>query len=267
MRSPTDEDYCITQQVFQRWCRGLPSAFPLPLVDAWASSAQHVLPVFGTDYFNTVYPADCPLWINPRFSQLSAVLHHIRTQHQHAYVLFPHWPGSAWWDEMWSSLTHQWTFPHGMMAFLGLHQSDDTGLPCPWPFSIAFVDFRVHSVPQFSPPPSRYWKLVAGAGYPPIVPGYGALVLPKPYRKSVPSQPGRQITTIAPVSSTTLDYTALVALAHSLHFPKNSHLEAHDQHFAPPHCVSRHTHSQAFATWAWPTIPHVRGLPAASSVL
>ena len=223
MRPSTGEDFCLLPAVFRKWLHKLPSTFPHPQVDTWASPQQHLLPLYGVDFFHTPYPSHWILWMNPRFSQIQAVLSHMQSHHLQGYLLFPHWTDTTWWDTVWKHLTHQWFFPHGMHAFFGTSQTLSTTRPTSWPFSIAFLTFTASALSNShlpNPNRNRYWQLLAGARYPPRVPHYGALHLPKCFRAAMAKQRPTPSTFLAPVSTHIIDYQALLDLGQHLHFPK-----------------------------------------------
>ena len=223
VRAPTGEDFCLLPTVFCKWIHNLPTTFPHPHVDTWASPQQHLLPLYGVDFFHTPYPSHWILWINPRFSHIASVISHMQTHHLQGYLLFPHWTDTEWWDTVWKHLTHQWFFPHGMHAFFGTSQTPSNTQPTGWPFSIAFFTFTEQAFPTShlpNPNRNRYWQLLAGAKYPPLVPHYGSLHLPKCFRTAMNKQRSPPSTFLAPVSTHIIDYQALLELGHRLHFPK-----------------------------------------------
>ena len=227
VRPATGEDFCLLPTVFRQWLLHLPPTFPHPQVDTWASPQQHLLPLYGVDFFNTVYPENWILWLNPRFSQITAVLRRMQQHHLQGYLLFPHWDDKDWWTTIWQDLTHQWFFPHGMHAFFGTSQSPTATQPIGWPFSIAFFTFST-TTPATPPDHSRnrYWQLLSGAKYPPLVPHYGVLPLPKCFRTAVSCPRPKPCTFLAPVSTHVIDYRALLDMGHRLHFPKLPLLQA-----------------------------------------
>ena len=216
------EDFCILPAVFSTWYASLPAHLPPPLVDTWASSTQHCLQTYGVDYFQTEYP-DISLWLNPRFSDMTAVLQHMTQHHQFGFILYPHWESTDWWDSLQSMVSHVTAvFAQGVHLFRGVHQTYSR--PCPWIAYIGFVDCRSTTISQ-APSLHRYFQLIGTLGYPPVPPGYAANRLPKCYRTQGPPVRNSRALVLAPITSTTIAYDALLALAHSIHYPRTSILE------------------------------------------
>ena len=224
------EDFCLLPAIFAKWYAHLPAHLPSPIVDTWASSTQHCLPAYGVDYFATHYP-NIPLWLNPRFSFMTAVIQHMAQHHQLGFILYPHWDTTDWWDTLQAMVSDVTSYDAGSHLFRGVHQTHTK--PCPWAFSIGFVDFRRHPAPHT--PLQRYYRLISSAGYPPVPPGYGAPRLPKCFRESCPPVISRSRgLSLAPITPTTMDYGQLLAMAHAIHCPRVRILHHIVQTFTDP---------------------------------
>ena len=101
---------------------------------------MHILPAYLTDFWKQVpsVARSAVLWCNPRFSQLSRVLHFWRQYQCRGYVLVPHWVNTDWWPYLHSLNSEFWfDVPKGTHAFLGRHQS--VSRPVPWDFHVVWL--------------------------------------------------------------------------------------------------------------------------------
>ena len=67
VRECSSEDVCFLTTRFQSWLAALPTEFPKPHVDSWASFQHHALPLFGVDFFRTTFPKEWVLWLTHVF--------------------------------------------------------------------------------------------------------------------------------------------------------------------------------------------------------
>ena len=212
----SSEDFCLTPQVFQTFLQGLGKR-PHPNLDCWACAEQHVLPRYISDFYHHQFVETDILWVNPRFSELDRVLDFLLSHQLAAYVLFPHWTDATWWNKVWSRLTWHTFFHQGIKAFKSVVQPYP--LPCPWPFYVAWIDHRPSSCHIHDPPHTKYWQLLATAGYPPIPHGYGKGLLPKCYTRANPPDFCSSSVLLDEVCSQRLDLDALISLGHHLNYP------------------------------------------------
>ena len=91
--------------------------------------------------------------------------------------------------------------------------------PCPWPFYVAFFDHRHQPFVPAIPRQTKYWQLLATAGYPPFQQAYGHRGLPVCFTRASPPEYAATSVELDEVCPTKLDMAALIQLAHAIDYP------------------------------------------------
>ena len=134
------EDFQLRPSVLEDLLRD--KGWPRPTVDAFASGHNALCPVFwdeATDALSMRWLCGSPIWANPPFYLLGAVVRHIRRFGAHALVLCPHWSGAL--GDLRALATDEAVLPP---VPLFLRQGWDPMPTPPWDTSV----FYVHHWPQ-----------------------------------------------------------------------------------------------------------------------
>ena len=261
MKRDSTEDFMLWPPLFWRWLSSL-DYHEWPVIDCWASASLHLLPTYLTSFFD-YYESAHRLWVNPWFSELPNVLHHLQCHNQTAYIVVPHWPQcDEWWPRLWSWSKRHWTFPRFTPAFVAADQL--VPAPCPWTFYICLVEPPCKRVRTQTD--KAYWQFLSQRGYYPELKllssnplrGYQLHYVGKVLGSHLrtPSAPIKDLP-LAPLCPTVLDYQHVLALADSLVFASGR----------LRHMLAVLTHPPAFvALFPEGSLVHAPGKPSSLSM-